>query len=103
MIQSKLSEFEAMVDVNIQKLNNTPGKQKGLALDGVNYKHDIESGQPIEIEALAKFLGVGVNTAQKLKNEQIIPYFQNGRIVLFDRNQVNVALAEYNKLKRGKQ
>ena len=49
---------------------------------------------------LAKFLGISVSKAQKLKNEGILPYFQNERLVLFDPVKVKEALANYNK--RGK-
>ena len=48
---------------------------------------------------LAKFLGISVSKAQKLKNEGIIPFFQNERLVLFDPNKVREAMSNYNKRK----
>lgn len=48
---------------------------------------------------LAKFLGISVSKAQRLKNEGIIPFFQNERLVLFDPDRVKEALANYNKRK----
>lgn len=44
------------------------------------------------IDGLAEFLGVGKNTAQNMKNEGIIPYYQYGRIVLFKPEEVFNAL-----------
>lgn len=46
---------------------------------------------------LAKFLGISVSKAQKLKNEGIIPFFQNERLVLFDPDKVREAMSNYNK------
>ncbi|MEI8048916.1 MAG: DUF3853 family protein [Bacteroidota bacterium] len=48
---------------------------------------------------LAKFLGISVSKAQKLKNEGIIPFFQNERLVLFDPEKVREAMSNYNKRK----
>ena len=49
---------------------------------------------------LAKFLGISVSKAQKLKNEGIIPCFQNERLVLFDPDKVREAMANYNHKKK---
>jgi len=46
---------------------------------------------------LAKFLGISVSKAQRLKNEGIIPFFQNSRLVLFDPDKVREAMSNYNK------
>ncbi|MFZ4548684.1 MAG: DUF3853 family protein, partial [Bacteroidales bacterium] len=46
---------------------------------------------------LAKFLGISVSKAQKLKNEGIVPFFQNERLVLFDPDKVREAMSNYNK------
>jgi len=48
---------------------------------------------------LAKFLGISVSKAQKLKNEGIVPFFQNERLVLFDPDKVREAMSNYNKSK----
>jgi len=52
------------------------------------------------IHSLAKFLGISVSKAQRLKNEGIIPFFQNERLVLFDPDKVREAMTNYNKKKR---
>lgn len=44
------------------------------------------------IDGLAEFLGVGKNTAQNMKNDGIVPYYQHGRIVLFRPEEVLNAL-----------
>lgn len=44
---------------------------------------------------LADFLGVSLSRAQKLKNEGIFPYFQDGRTVLFDPIKVKIAMEQY--------
>ncbi|NDV68936.1 helix-turn-helix domain-containing protein [Dysgonomonas sp. 25] len=51
------------------------------------------------IHELAKFLNVSPSKAQEIKNSGIIPYTQNGRIVLFDPDRVIEAL-EKNKARR---
>ena len=53
------------------------------------------------IHALAKFLGVSAPRAQKLKNEKVFPFFQDGRLVLFDPDKVREAMAGYNTKRRG--
>ena len=62
----------------------------------------VEARQPHHIKGthqLAKFLGISVSKAQKLKNEGIIPFFQNERLVLFDPDKVREAMSNYNKRK----
>ncbi|NVN96953.1 helix-turn-helix domain-containing protein [Candidatus Nomurabacteria bacterium] len=49
------------------------------------------------IHARAKYLGVSPTRAQKLKNDGVFPYFQNGRLVLFDRESVKAAMACFNQ------
>lgn len=44
------------------------------------------------LAGLAKFLGCGINTALRLKNEGRVPYFQSGKLLLFDPKQVHEAL-----------
>lgn len=44
------------------------------------------------IHELAKFLNISTSKAQEIKNSGIIPYSQNGRIVLFDPEKVLEAL-----------
>ena len=51
---------------------------------------------------LAKFLGVSLSRAQKLKNDGVFPYFQDGRTVLFDPKKVLEAMAVYNQSHQSK-
>ncbi len=61
----------------------------------------IEEKRPIikGIHALAKYLGVCPAKAQALKNSGALPYFQNGRIVLFDPNELDKAMSNLKKSK----
>ena len=54
------------------------------------------------IHALAKFLAVSPTRAQKLKNEGVLPYFQNNRLVLFDPDKVREAMSSYNQKRKGR-
>lgn len=47
------------------------------------------------IHNLAKYLQISPSRAQKLKNEGIIPYYQNGRTLLFEPSKVREALFNY--------
>ena len=59
-----------------------------------------EPRPPIKgIHALAKYLGVCPAKAQSLKNAGVIPYFQNGRIVLFDCDKVDEIMHTIKKVK----
>jgi len=51
---------------------------------------------------LAAFLHVSAPRAQKLKNEGVFPYFQDGRLVLFDPDKVREAMEAYNQKGKGK-
>lgn len=53
--------------------------------------------QPIKgIHQLAKFLNVSPARAQKLKNENAFPYFQDGRTLLFDPDMVRQSMSKTN-------
>ena len=54
------------------------------------------------IHELAAYLKVSPGRAQKLKNEKIVPCFQDGRLVLFDREKVRIAMETYNQQKAKK-
>lgn len=45
------------------------------------------------IHELAAFLKVSPARAQKLKNEGVFPYWQDGRTLLFDPDKVRAAMA----------
>ena len=47
------------------------------------------------LKELAVYLEVSHSRAQKLKNEGVLPYFQNGRLILFDSIKVKTAMEEY--------
>ncbi len=54
-----------------------------------------ETGDPKFIKGingLAEYLGVSKSKAQKLKNGNVIPYVQDGRLILFDPRKVDEAL-----------
>jgi len=44
------------------------------------------------IHELAKFLRISSARAQKLKNENVFPFWQNGRTLLFDPEKVRQAM-----------
>ena len=44
------------------------------------------------INGLAEYLGISKSKAQKLKNENAIPFVQDGRMILFDPRKVDEAL-----------
>ncbi|MFA5970785.1 MAG: DUF3853 family protein [Lentimicrobiaceae bacterium] len=48
------------------------------------------------IHELAEFLKISPGRAQKLKNEEVIPCFQDGRLVLFDPDKVLKAMENHN-------
>ena len=54
-----------------------------------------QSQQPFikGIHELAKFLKVSPARAQKLKNEGVFPFWQDGRTLLFDPENVRAAMA----------
>lgn len=49
------------------------------------------------IHELAKFLHVSPARAQKLKNEGVFPYWQDGRTLLFDPAKVREAMTNIKK------
>ena len=69
----------------------------GKRMDAKNPKPKIKG-----IHALAKALKCSVAKAQQLKNSGTIRYFQDGRLVLFDYNQVMDDLKGQDLNKRGR-
>ena len=49
------------------------------------------------IHELAKYLRVSPVRAQKLKNEGVFPYWQDGRTLLFDPDKVRQSMQKLNK------
>jgi hypothetical protein len=74
-----------------------------VSLDVIRKEDKATSPQPFikGIHELAKFLRVSPARAQKLKNEKIIPCFQDGRLVLFETEIVLQSMRDYNKEGRG--
>jgi len=54
------------------------------------------------VHELAKFLRISSTRAQKLKNEGVFPYWQDGRILLFDPDKVRAAISKTVKTRKGK-
>ena len=46
------------------------------------------------INGLAEYLGISRSKAQKLKNENAIPFVQDGRMILFDSRKGDEALTK---------
>jgi len=56
-------------------------------------------GQPTMvrgIRGLAAALGISTSKIQQLKNDGVLPYFQDGKLLLFDLDQVHQAMKAYN-------
>lgn len=51
------------------------------------------------LRELAKYLKISVNKVQRLKNEGKIPFYQDGRVVIFDLDQVDQAVRGFNQSK----
>jgi hypothetical protein len=84
IIQLTRDELAALINEAVQsalegKLNQTPQKTQ---IKGIH--------------ELAKFLKVSPGRAQKLKNEKVIPCFQDVRLVLFDPEKVLKAMESHN-------
>ena len=62
-------------------------------------KTEESSPQPFikGIHELSRFLKVSPARAQKLKNEGVFPYWQDGRTLLFDPEKVRQAMSYINK------
>jgi len=59
--------------------------------------------KPIKgIHELAKFLRISSTRAQKLKNEGVFPYWQDGRILFFDPDKVRATISKTVKTRKGK-
>ena len=44
------------------------------------------------IRGLASYLGIGLNKAQNLKNDRVIPYYEDGGLLFFYSDEVDAAL-----------
>jgi len=78
---------------------------QGIANLSASQKSEIVLSQPPEkklissIKGLAEFIHCSPVTAQKLKNEGLIPFMQIGRKILFDPDLVLNAMGKKNKVK----
>jgi len=87
IIQLTPEQLEYLIERAVQK-----------ALSGQTVRE--ESREPIKgIHELAAYLNISPSRAQKLKNEKIVPCFQDGRLVLFDREKVRQAMETHNQRK----
>lgn len=87
LIQVTIQQLEVIIEKAVQKALSEQYDRSG-------------PGEPIKgIHELAAFLRVSPSRAQKLKNEKIVPCFQDGRLVLFDREKVRLAMEIYNNKK----
>lgn len=76
----EVDEIREMIETSVENalsgLKNKPTQQKFIR----------------GIHGLAKFLNVSPAKAQEIKNSGKIPFTQNGRVVLFDANEIIEAL-----------
>ena len=64
------------------------------AMQNVSDTHQPQKKLIKGIHSLAKYLNISPATAQRLKNENVIPCFQKGRVLLFDQHEVLAALKQ---------
>jgi hypothetical protein len=88
--------------MEIKFIQLTKEELSGIIVDAVRTAMQTNTNEPVYSKPfikgtheLAEFLGVSTVTAQKLKNEGVFPYFQDGRTVLFDPIKVKIAMEEY--------
>jgi hypothetical protein len=89
---------------NVTLTPYSEGELKTLIYDMVQMALSTHSPQQIDsqepfikgIHELAKFLKVSPARAQKLKNENAFPYWQDGRTLLFDRAKLMQAMMSKN-------
>ena len=61
----------------------------------------VSNTKPIKgIHELARFLGISPSRAQKLKNDGVLKYWQDGRLVFFDRADVIEKLYSIRRYKK---
>ena len=81
----------------------TVGELVNIITDNLPKNIEVKTNKPRQpikgIHALAKYLGVCPAKAQSLKNSGVLPYFQNGRIVLFDCDKVDEVMQSMKKVK----
>jgi hypothetical protein len=81
----------------------TVGELVDIIIDNLPKNIDVKTNKPRQpikgIHALAKYLGVCPAKAQSLKNSGVLPYFQNGRTVLFDCDKVDAVMHTIKKAK----
>jgi hypothetical protein len=82
-----------IVFIQVEELTNIINNAIRDALPQVNRE---ATPQPFikGIHNLAKFLNVSPARAQKLKNEGALPYWQDGRTLLFDPDKVREVMSK---------
>jgi len=80
--ETKLAElFRKTLLEQLNSINQVPVPEKSNTLHS--------------LKELADFLHVSIATAQRYKNEDIIPYIQCGRKCMFNTNDVMTAMKKY--------
>lgn len=94
---------KSIIDLNRPAYSLTVGELVNIIIDNLPTRSEqakAEPRQPIKgIHAIAKYLGVSPAKAQAMKNSGILPYFQNGRIVLFDCDKIDEIMYTIKKAK----
>lgn len=89
IITSK-EELQKLIDEAVSK-----------AIAGLNLTRETQIGSNSEmihgIRELAKFLKCSTSTAQKLKNEKRVPYYEAGRVLMFRSEEVLQAISKGKK------
>jgi len=71
-----LSQMEVLIEKSVQRALN-------------HQVTEVQTKKPVKgLRGLAKFAGVSISKAQQIKNAGLVRYFQNGRIILFDADQL---------------
>jgi hypothetical protein len=86
---------------NQKELSKTPDND---LLSEIPEESGFYAPEPIinGIHNFTKFLGIGPNKAQDLKNEGAFPNFQHKKLVLFDPVKLRETINEYNKLNKSR-
>ena len=87
-------EFQLMLTNAISTALSAPSTRAEVASSDEHIKG---------IKGLSEFLKVSHSRAQALKNSGLFPFFQSGRLILFEPSKVRAAMDAYTKrLRRAK-
>jgi hypothetical protein len=93
--------MEKMVFLTESELNNLI---RSAVADELSKRINVKPPTPTikGIHGLAEALNCSVSKAQKIKDSGVIRFFQNGKLLLFDYNQILEDLQNENIHKRGR-